>query len=132
MSDTNPQSWLEIAEDDLACAVKLATPPDPHWKVAVYHCQQAAEKAVKAVLVHHVGALPKKLKEHDIGFLVEQLEAFRVDMDDLKVRAEELSDFATMYRYPSSEVEPLTQDVVDKAIADAATFIERARELLPK
>lgn len=42
-------------------------PPDPHWKTAVYHCQQAAEKAAKALLVQHDGMLLKKLERHDIG-----------------------------------------------------------------
>ena len=51
MSENNPQIWLDIAEDDLGSARKLAAPPDPHWKAAVYHCQQAAEKAIKALLV---------------------------------------------------------------------------------
>ena len=67
MSTNNPQSWLDIAEDDLASAQKLAAPPSPHWKTAVYHCQQAAEKAIKALLVQHDGMLLKKLERHDIG-----------------------------------------------------------------
>ena len=50
--------------------------------------------------------------------------------DDLKVRAEALSDFATMYRYPGSEVEPLTQEIVDKAIDDANFFVSKAKEIL--
>ncbi len=53
-----------------------------------------------------------------------------VSMDDLKIRAEALSDFATMYRYPGTEVEPLTQEVVNKAIDDANLFVKRAKELL--
>jgi hypothetical protein len=57
MSANNPQNWLDIAEEDLASAQKLAAPPSPHWKTAVYHCQQAAEKAVKALLVQHDGML---------------------------------------------------------------------------
>jgi HEPN domain-containing protein len=130
MSANNSQSWLDIAEDDLASARKLALPPEPHWKTAVYHCQQAAEKAVKALLVQHDGILLKKLERHDIGLLVEQLGHYHGNVDDLKLSAEALSDFATMYRYPGSEVEPLTQDVVDKAIDDADLFIKKAKELL--
>lgn len=30
MIANNPQSWLDIAEDDLTFAQKLALPPDPH------------------------------------------------------------------------------------------------------
>ena len=85
---------------------------------------------MKALLVHEVGALPKKLERHDIGLLIEQLGHYQVNLDDLKIRAESLTDFATTYRYPDSEVEPLTQEVVAKAIEDADMFVRRARDLL--
>lgn len=45
--------WLVKAQHDLAAARKLATGPDPYLDTAVYHCQQAAEKAIKGLLVVH-------------------------------------------------------------------------------
>jgi len=45
------RGWLVKAQHDLASARKLATDPDPYLDTAVYHCQQAAEKAVKGLLV---------------------------------------------------------------------------------
>ena len=44
------RGWLTKAAHDLASARKLATDPDPYLDTAIYHCQQAAEKAVKAWL----------------------------------------------------------------------------------
>ena len=45
--------WMIKAWRDLETARRVATGEPPFLDVAVYHCQQAAEKAVKAFLVHH-------------------------------------------------------------------------------
>jgi HEPN domain-containing protein len=47
------QNWLTKAQRDLAAARKFSTEPDPYLDTAIYHCQQAAEKAVKGFLVFH-------------------------------------------------------------------------------
>ncbi len=47
------QKWLTIAQHDPASARKLAQEPEPLLDTAIYHCQQAAEKAWKALLVFH-------------------------------------------------------------------------------
>ena len=44
------RAWLTLAQHDLASARKLSTDPDPYLDTAIYHCQQAAEKAVKGFL----------------------------------------------------------------------------------
>ena len=61
------RNWLTIAYHDLAAAKKLSTGSDPYFDVAVYHCQQAAEKAVKGFLVFHDQPFEKT---HDIGVLI--------------------------------------------------------------
>lgn len=119
--------WIDIASKDLSSAIKLATPPEPQWETAVYHCQQAAEKATKALLILH-GQTPPKL--HDIGLLVDKLEQFDHHLSDLTIAAERLTDFATKYRYPSFDDDPLTHEVVNQAIADAGLFLERAKTLV--
>jgi hypothetical protein len=45
------KSWLDKAQRDLDSAVRLTTGPEPFFDIAVYHCQQAAEKAIKGWLV---------------------------------------------------------------------------------
>ncbi len=42
------QSWLVKAQHDLASARILSSQTPPYLDTAVYHCQQAAEKAVKS------------------------------------------------------------------------------------
>jgi HEPN domain-containing protein len=44
-------AWLAKAVDDLECATVLAA--SGHGETALYHCQQAAEKALKAFLTWH-------------------------------------------------------------------------------
>ena len=51
------RSWLTKASHDLAAAAILGTGDSAILDVAVYHCQQAAEKAVKAFLAAGIGAL---------------------------------------------------------------------------
>ena len=45
--------WLLKAWRDLETARRCANGEPPFYDIAVYHCQQAAEKSVKAFLVHH-------------------------------------------------------------------------------
>jgi HEPN domain-containing protein len=122
-------AWIDIASKDLVSAQKLATPPNPQWETALYHCQQAAEKATKALLILH-GESPPKL--HDIGLLIDKFGKFGNDLNDLEVIAERLTDYATKYRYPSfqDDDDPLSQEIVDRAIADASTFLARAETLI--
>jgi HEPN domain-containing protein len=62
-------SWFEKAHKDLRCAqIDLAAEP-PASEDALYHCQQAAEKALKGFLVWHDQPFPKT---HDLGRLGKQ------------------------------------------------------------
>jgi HEPN domain-containing protein len=61
------QAWLTKAAHDLGAAGKLAEDGDLFLDVAIYHCQQAAEKAVKAFLIFHDQRIPRN---HDVQFLV--------------------------------------------------------------
>jgi HEPN domain-containing protein len=87
--------YLAAVADDLDAARRLVAPPAN--RLAAYHLQQAAEKLVKAVLVHrkiHPGV------EHRIDVLVRMLD----DADPWQALLDPLdrfSPYATTYRYPS-------------------------------
>jgi HEPN domain-containing protein len=55
------QQWLFKADHDLRSALRLMTPDneDALLDTAVYHCQQAAEKAFKAYLTANEIPFPK-------------------------------------------------------------------------
>jgi len=60
-------AWLAVVDDDLRQVVSNLHGPLPSLAGAAYHCQQAAEKLVKAALVEARTVFPKT---HDIGALV--------------------------------------------------------------
>ena len=47
------KAWMVKAWRDQETARRAAGGEPPLYDIAVYHCQQAAERAVKAFLVHH-------------------------------------------------------------------------------
>jgi len=64
------QAWLAKAQHDLGTARKAAADPDPFLDTAVCHCQQAAEKSLKAVLTFHDVLFDKT---HNLGALLAQV-----------------------------------------------------------
>ena len=65
--------WLEYADADLDVASFLFENRYPQpLEIICFHCQQAAEKAIKAVYLwaEVPGGIPRK---HDLAFLLEQL-----------------------------------------------------------
>jgi HEPN domain-containing protein len=73
--------------------------PMPSRRGAAYHCQQAAEKLVKAVLAHAGLAFPKT---HDIGALVGLLPEGRPLKSKLRI-FEKLTPYGVAYRYPAED-----------------------------
>ncbi|MBK1621828.1 hypothetical protein CKO42_26320 [Lamprobacter modestohalophilus] len=60
--------WIEKAERDLASALRLLDGTPPYLDTAVYHCQQAGEKALKAFLAHRGQPIRRV---HDLVLLVD-------------------------------------------------------------
>jgi len=84
---------------------RVATGQPPFYDVAVYHCQQAAEKAVEAFLVHH--GTPYE-KTHDIEVLTDLACEVGSNFSRLADAAAALTPYATRFRYPNATfaVEP--------------------------
>ena len=104
------QQWMFKADHDLRSALKLKTPDsnDPLLDTAVYHCQQAAEKAFKAYLTANEISFPK------LHLLLPLLQLC-IDVDssfaNLADAAELLTPFATEFRYPGDMLVPDPSDV---------------------
>jgi len=101
------RGWLTKAQHDLASARKLAAGPDPLLDTAIYHCQQAAEKAVKWFLVFHDHRFDKT---HDIEVLMTPAITFEAAFSSLIDAADRLSPYATVYRYPGLGREPVSSE----------------------
>lgn len=63
------RDWLLRASHDLRSARILAAAEDPPLDAAIYHCQQAAEKSIKAWLQSRDEPFART---HDVSKLVEQ------------------------------------------------------------
>jgi len=90
---------------DLQTARRVAGGEPPFYDVAVYHCQQAAEKAVKAFLVHH--GRPYEMT-HDIEVLVDLAGEVNAAFSQWTDAADALTPYASRFRYPTPHfaVEP--------------------------
>ncbi|HEX9555442.1 MAG TPA: HEPN domain-containing protein [Reyranella sp.] len=91
--------WLAVVDDDLRQVVNNLYGPMPSLIGAAYHCQQAAEKLVKAVLVEANTVFPKT---HDIAALVGLLPSghrLKAKLHSL----EKLTPYGVAYRYPAED-----------------------------
>lgn len=117
---TEVRNWLTKAGRDLRSAARLMQVQEdgPLFDSAAYHCQQAAEKALKGYLAAREVEFPKI---HNLSFLVELCSEHDDSFQALFERAEMLTPFATEFRYPGILLEPAEDDV--KVAYQAARFI---------
>lgn len=119
------RQWMEYAEADLRGARHLMTMPDcPNWMVA-YHAEQAAEKALKAFLVHKEVDFPPT---HNITMLREFCSQFGDWALELEA-ADELTRFAAAARYPSLGLD-LSSREIERIVKIAESVCNRVREVM--
>lgn len=111
------ERWLNIAREDLAVAKVLL--PQEFFTPITYHCQQAAEKALKGYLVFKKQDVPKT---HDLLKLVILCKKFDKNFEKLNNATEQLNPFSTKFRYPT-EFEIPDQEDAALAIKQAETII---------
>jgi HEPN domain-containing protein len=116
--------WLETAESDLAYAKLGLDNGDYYFSGAVYHCQQAAEKALKALCCFH-GIKPPKT--HDLVALLEKLKD-AADLGTFNQSAARLTPLATEFRYPDF-IDVPGQETVETAFLDAKAIVEAVKML---
>lgn len=94
------KEWLDFAKMDLSSAKHLYETFYPRpLQIICYHCQQAAEKALKAVIVAKgkPGGMPKI---HDLEFLLSQMKNYADIQEELWDYAEALTPYGIEIRYP--------------------------------
>jgi len=116
------ERWLGIVDQDLKSAKLLLK--GEIFSTAVYHCQQAAEKALKAYLAFKNN---KITKTHDLTKLVESCSQFDIKFEKLYSDAEHLKPFATKFRYPTEFDIPDVQDT-ENAVKQAQKIVNFVRK----
>jgi HEPN domain-containing protein len=115
------------AQRDLISAKVLASDPQSLLDTAVYHCQQAAEKSIKAWLVFHD---QRTEKTHDLRLLVSLASTFEPGFGNWLETAERLTPYATEYRYPGEFLSP-EKNEFDEAFQQAEGLYLYVLSLLP-
>jgi HEPN domain-containing protein len=121
------RAWFQKAANDLRGAdIDLAASP-PLVEDALFHCQQAAEKAMKGFLSAH--DRPFK-KTHDLDELGRACESLDPSLMPLLLPARDLTVFAWEYRYPGATDVPSVAET-RMALATARSVYEALLSRLP-
>jgi HEPN domain-containing protein len=112
------RQWLDKAEEDFQVADHLLKEKSCFFATIAFHCQQSAEKYLKAFLVWRQVSFTKT---HDIEKLLDLVGAIDSTLADSLEEAAFLSDFGVEVRYPG-ETSEVSQE-------DAAQALNRAKKV---
>ena len=115
------REWISRARSDLALA--RAKGEGIYLEDLCFHAQQAAEKAIKALLIRHRIEFPYV---HDLAALLILLEKATGELPDSIRRAARLTRFAVQTRYPGTS--PPVQDEVYREALKLAEDVVRWAE----
>lgn len=122
------RQWLIKANHDIGSAQRLLTGDAPFLDTAVYHCQQAAEKALKAYLT--LKDTPFQ-KVHDLAVLIEQCMDLDRTFEQIIDISEILTPYATAFRYPGDVLEPDPSDA-EEAFRLAGVVLDFVLQRMPE
>ena|SRR6266571_1568215 len=91
------REWVEKADDDYRTAELIALSREPLNDQQCFHCQQAGEKYLKALL-EELGLAVEKT--HELEDLLDQLLPHHPSLRSLRRGLAFLSQFAVQVRYP--------------------------------
>lgn len=120
----DPREWLNRARSNLAMAKNRV--PGAYLEDLCFEAQQAAEKAIKAVLIMRHVNYPHV---HDLGRLLGILEETGEEIPGHVARSKELTTFAVDARYPGFE-EPVDVEEYRNVVETAESVIRWAESLV--
>ena len=118
----DPREWMNRARSNLAQARNRL--PGVYLEDLCFNAQQAAEKAIKAVMIAHNIEFPYV---HDLDHLLSLLEDEGEVIPAPIRQASKLTKYATITRYPD-DIGPVTAQEYAEAIAIAEAVIRWAEE----
>ena len=121
------KAWLTKAVLDSRRVEILLGAKPPDVEGALYHCQQAAEKAFKAFLTWH--DVPFR-RVHELDVIGGPCVDLGPTLKDLADRAYTLTKYAWQFRYPGAPYEPALQEG-QRALALAREVVEAVASRLP-
>lgn len=121
------QQWLWKAFHDLITAQTLTHRQPVVLDTATYHCQQTAEKSIKAFLIFNDN---DPGRTHDVERLLDLATHFEPGFATCRAACQRLTPLATLYRYPSGVMEP-SPEQAEEALVDATVIYEHVLRVLP-
>ena len=119
--------WIAIADQDLrAVAICLRAEP-PAMETAAYHCQQAAEKLLKALLV--AAARPTR-KTHDLEELAGEVAEAHPHLATLAQSCRFMTRWGFVYRYPTEPSGEIPRPPSDSEIGRAQAILAELRSAI--
>ena len=116
------EEFLKSAEEDLSAAEELFR--TKKYRIVVFHCQQAAEKYLKAYLLEKFNKYPFI---HSISELIELATELDADFEYLfNINAQTLDEYYTKTRYP-----PLLK-VSEEEAWEAIKIAEKVKDFILK
>ena len=116
------RQWLAKAEEDFGVARYLLAREAPYESAIAWHAQQAAEKLLKAVLVHHQVEFPKT---HDLGDLVDSVAAVDSPLARLLGDPTALNPYGVEVRYPGN-----FPKITPEAAREAVDIVDKVRSVV--
>ena len=110
--------WLVKADDDMTVAENLPTEGSAYTNAITFHCQQAAEKYLKALLTWHAVEFPKT---HDLDQLLDLAQTIDKRLADSLRDVIVLTPYGVELRYPG--------DRPDATLEQAREAVRLAREV---
>ena len=123
---TDPREWLRRAKSNLARARAGKVDPDILYEDICFDAQQAAEKAIKAVLVSRDVRLRRS---HDIIDLLTLVSEAGLDVPDFVKEADRLTHYAVQTRYPGIS-EDVDKEETGEAVRLAGEVLEWAEGVI--
>jgi HEPN domain-containing protein len=123
---TDPLSWLARAKSNLKIAELGNSEPGVFLEDLCFDAQQAAEKSLKAMCVHHNLDFPKT---HSLVILMDILESAGLRIPPEVKAADGLTSYAVQARYPDWG-EEVTEEEYRHALELAGRVVSWAESIL--
>ena len=120
-NESDVKEWLRYADMDILSANHLNEIQYPKpLEIICYHCQQAAEKMLKALLLAYDGELQKT---HDLGVLTDELSKFVTFSEDILNSADRKKDIKVIYANKNVSLMPIAGSIRKEKVMNPHTFI---------
>lgn len=122
----DPREWLNRAKSNLVKAQSSLETPAIYLEDLCFDAKQAAEKAIKAVLIHWNIRFPYI---HNLTLLLDLVAQTGQHIPETVRQAATLTDYAVTTRYPGP-IEPVTPEEYEQAITIATAVVSWAGDMI--